>query len=158
MKKSLNFLLVVITSLFLSSCLNEGSDDNEIGGPDPLAWDYEVSWVEIEKRTGTEDWQAIDRGDTLKLSFSYTDATRKNLVGIYYYSSLHLDIAVDKLGNVKMREDDISFIYPLTTSTDTINLPAHLIQNENETLLVIRNTLTTPATEVKYKQVGFKEH
>jgi hypothetical protein len=159
MEKSLKFvLLFVVVSLFLSSCLKDGADDDEIGGPDPLAWDYEVSWVEIEKRTDTEDWQAINGGDTLKLSFSYTDAARKNLVGIYYYSSHHLNIALDKLGNVKMQEDDISFIYPLTTAANTVKLPSHLIQHGNETLLIIRNTLTTPATEVKYKQVGFKEH
>lgn len=162
MKKLSKFkILLVLGSILLFFSCFDGSEDSipEIGGPDPLSWDYGVSWMEIEKRVDPEDWITIERGDTLEISFNYTDASKRNLIGMYgYYNSIvNLNIDLDSIGDVKMEENTISFIYPLslTATRDTINLPIELIQIENDTLLVIRNTLNTPNTEVKYKKVDF---
>ena len=165
MKKSLKYglLLMLATTLILFSCSEDKEPGSETGGPDPLAWDYGESWMEIEKRIDTEDWQTIDRGDTLEISFNYTDASKRDLIGIYGYNNpIDLNVDLDSIGDVKIEENDISFIFPLSLATEmdreTINLPIQITQDKNDTLLIIRNILSTPIIEVKYKKVAFREY
>jgi len=113
--------------------------------------------MNLEKRIDYGEWHAIENGDTLKLSFNYTGASKNKLDGIYgYKNSINLNIDLDKIGTIKMNEYDILFAYPLslTAPQNIVNLPIRVY--ENETLLVIRNTLNTSITEVKYKKVAFK--
>ena len=162
MQTSLNFRLLCLFAapLFLFSCLNEETEDNHTGGPDPLAWDYEIRWKEIETRIATDEWEPIHGGDTLTIAFTYTDTSRKELTGIYGYNSINLNVALEEFGHIDMGEDSISFIFPLATDMpkDTIRLPVQLTQEGDDRLLIIRNTFESPAREVKYKKVGFKEY
>lgn len=158
MKESIRIrLLLILILTLLISCLKDSEGSNPELIIDPAEYEFWVSWKEIERRTDSEFWQTIDSGDTLKLSLNYVDASKKDLGGTYNYALKNLNIDLDKLGDVKLRESDISFI-PLSAIKDSINLPIQLIQNENDTLLVIRNTLSTPITEVKYERVEFKQH
>lgn len=45
-------LFILASTLFFFSCLKDEIEEPEIGGPDPLSWDYMASWIEIEKRVG----------------------------------------------------------------------------------------------------------
>lgn len=113
----------------------------------------------MKKELGVEDWQLIGDSDTLKIYFDYTDASRKNLIGMYgYYNPADLLIDLDSIGHVQMSENDISFVYPLSLNADrdTTTFPLELIQNETDTLMVIGNTYNTTTTEVKYKRVGLE--
>lgn len=154
MKTSLQYrlALIVLPLFFLTSCLNDELGP-ETTGPDPLSYGIYENWKETSKKINVNDWEAIEYGDTLKLYLNYIDASKKNFGGQYFYDPILLNIEVDKTGDVERGEDYIVFI-PLLNIKDSIRLPIQLIQDSNDTLLVIHNTLSVPPTEVKYKKVN----
>lgn len=151
MKSSLQYrlALIAIPLLFLSSCLKEELDPI-IQGPGPTM--YLENWKEIERRIGNNNWEAIEYGDTLTLSLDDIDASKKKLSGQYSYNPINLNLELDKTGDVVRGEDYILFM-SFSNLKDSIHLPVQLIQDQNDPLLVIFNTLSTPRTEVKYKKL-----
>lgn len=153
MKTSLQcrLALIVLPLLLLTSCLKEEFDP-ETGGPDPLTYGKLENWTEIEKKINNNDWEIINDADTLKLSLNSIASSKKYFGGQYSYNPINLNMELDKKGDVKRGEDHIVFI-PLSNVKDSIRLPIQFIHNENDTLLIIRNTLSKPITEVKYRKV-----
>ncbi|MCG6187177.1 hypothetical protein [Maribellus maritimus] len=144
-----NYLPLFLSLLFLSSCLTNNNDEDELI-IDPEQYNYVLNWKETGSKTGDSDWENISAGQQLSFFSNYVDDELglPNNGKILYDPSVATGI---KNEDYFERTDSTFVIYssPLPEEADTIIVSYSLVDSSS---LIITDTNVSPVVEIKYKR------
>lgn len=144
-----NYLPLLFALLFLSSCLKDDDNDNELI-IDPETFGYIISWTETRSKTGESEWESITDGNQLHFYTNYVDEAinMPDNGKILYETETNVNIRNESYFE---RTDSTFVIYssPLPEEADTVTVNYTLV---NDSILIITDNTVSPIVEIEYQR------
>jgi hypothetical protein len=139
------YVFSILDVVTFSSCLKDKTNDDRIIIDYPT-YGYLTVWKEMDSKTGTANWETISNGNTLSVFSNYADSVRPRS-GAYFYNPANADFNIDTSGYFAQKDSVIRFF-----STADKDTTAFDYQIYGDSLLVLRNPLSIPARQIRYKK------
>ncbi|WP_312338158.1 hypothetical protein [Sphingobacterium sp.] len=164
----MKLILKIICSFFISvlifGCSKDSEPAWEWGGPDPLAYNIQTTWLAVEQKSGDGQWVSLNGTDTLKLSFNYNNSDNSILStnGVYFMKDNLLGPNIFKFGYFKTANSLLSLTFQRSADDKPHNIDLAISsqvseESDKEHILMITNNQVNPNISIKFKNIEFNK-